>query len=96
MAGAMRDVPAARAGLTAKLHQASPIPLDIELSVAPGEILALVGPSGSGKSTALRAIAGLYVPSRGRVVCNGSIWLDGAAGILVPARERRVGMVFQS
>ncbi|MGH6802082.1 MAG: ABC transporter ATP-binding protein [Methyloceanibacter sp.] len=96
LAGAMRDVPAARAGLTAKLHQASPIPLDIELSVAPGEILALVGPSGSGKSTALRAIAGLYVPSGGRVVCNGSIWLDGAAGILVPARERRVGMVFQS
>jgi molybdate transport system ATP-binding protein len=92
----MRDAPSSRAGLTAKLHQASPIPLDVELSVAPGEILALVGPSGSGKSTALRAIAGLYVPSGGRVVCNGSVWLDREAGISVPARERRVGMVFQS
>ena len=92
----MRDVPTAQAGLTAKLRQASPIPLDVELTVAPGEVLALVGPSGSGKSTALKAIAGLYAPSDGRVVCNGSVWLDREAGISVPARERRVGMVFQS
>jgi molybdate transport system ATP-binding protein len=84
------------AGLTAKLYQKDPIALDVALSVAPGEILALVGPSGSGKSTTLRAIAGLYWPAEGHIACNGSVWLDREAGINLPARERRVGMVFQS
>lgn len=92
----MHDTASTRAGLTVKLHQESPIALDVEFSVAPGEILALVGPSGSGKSTTLRTIAGLYAPSGGRVVCNGSVWLDCEAGISVPTRRRRVGMVFQS
>jgi molybdate transport system ATP-binding protein len=93
-AGDMRD--AAGAGLTVKFTQDAPIALDVEFAVAPGEILALVGPSGSGKSTTLRAIAGLYAPSGGRVACHGSVWLDGEAGISVPPRERRAGMVFQS
>jgi molybdate transport system ATP-binding protein len=89
----MRD---AATGLTVKFIQDAPIALDVEFAVAPGEILALVGPSGSGKSTTLRAIAGLYAPSGGKVACQGSVWLDGEAGISVPPRERRVGMVFQS
>jgi molybdate transport system ATP-binding protein len=92
----MHEAASTRVGLTVKLHQESPIALDVEFSVAPGEILALVGPSGSGKSTTLRAVAGLYAPSGGRIVCNESVWLDREAGISVPARGRRVGMVFQS
>lgn len=92
----MSDIASAGAGLAVKLYQESPIALDAELSVAPGEIVALVGPSGSGKSTILRAIAGLYLPARGRIVCNGSVWLDREIGISVPARDRRVGMMFQS
>jgi molybdate transport system ATP-binding protein len=92
----MREAAATRAGLTVALRQQGPIALDVAFSVAPGEILALVGPSGSGKSTTLRAIAGLYEPSDGRIACNGSVWLDRGAGIGVPPRERRVGMVFQS
>jgi molybdate transport system ATP-binding protein len=90
----MRDTTAA--GLTVKFTQDAPIALYVEFAVAPGEILALVGPSGSGKSTTLRAIAGLYAPSGGRVACQGSVWLDGEAGISVPPRDRRAGMVFQS
>jgi molybdate transport system ATP-binding protein len=92
----MHNVVPEPAGVTVRLRQQTPISLDAELSVAAGEILALVGPSGSGKTTTLRSIAGLYRPTGGRVVCNGSIWFDSESGIWTPARQRRVGMVLQS
>ena len=92
----MADTPSSHAALSVNLRLTGPIGLDVAFSVAPGEILALVGPSGSGKTTVLRSIAGLYAPSGGRILCNGSVWLDCDAGINVPARARRVGMVFQS
>ena len=83
-------------GLSVSLNQERPIPLAVEIAVAPGETLALVGPSGAGKSTILRAIAGLHRPDRGRIVCDGETWLDRGCGIDLPARARRVGLVFQS
>jgi ABC-2 type transport system ATP-binding protein len=43
----------------------------ITFSVAPGEILGLVGPNGAGKTTTLRAMAGILVPTRGRIVIAG-------------------------
>lgn len=79
-----------------RLQQARPIPLDLALEVAPGRVLALVGPSGSGKSTTLRAIAGLFRPATGSIVCNGRVWFDASSGTMTPARQRRVGLVFQS
>jgi molybdate transport system ATP-binding protein len=82
--------------LHVRLRQMSPIPLDVSFDVAPGRVMALVGPSGSGKSTTLRAIAGLHRPLDGSVVCNGRTWLETASGTAVPARRRRVGLVFQS
>lgn len=85
----------AAAGLHVQLHQTGPIPLEVDLQCAPGELLALVGPSGSGKSTILRSVAGLYRPRHGRVTCNGARWFDADAGIDCAPQERSVGLVFQ-
>lgn len=82
-------------GLVVRLRQQTPIPLEVELECAPGEMLALVGPSGSGKSTVLRTIAGLVRVAEGLVISNGARWLDTAKRIALAPRERRVGFVFQ-
>jgi molybdate transport system ATP-binding protein len=58
-------------------------------------VTALFGPSGAGKSTILRLIAGLLKPDEGRIVLAGQTVFDSAAGINLPARCRRVGLVFQ-
>jgi molybdate transport system ATP-binding protein len=58
-------------------------------------VTALFGPSGSGKSTILRLIAGLLRPDWGRIVLDGRVVFDSAAGIDVPTHQRRVGLVFQ-
>ena len=82
-------------GLRARLRQERPMPLDVAFHCRPGEVLALVGPSGSGKSSILRAVAGLMPLARGRIECDGEVWLDSLHGRFLPARRRRVGMVFQ-
>jgi molybdate transport system ATP-binding protein len=68
--------------------------LDVELSCPPG-ITCVMGPSGSGKSTILGVLAGLVVPTRGRVALDGEVWLDRARGIDVPVHARRLSYVFQ-
>ena len=69
---------------------------DVDLTVEPGEFVAVLGPSGSGKSTLLNLLGCLDTPSRGRY------WLDG---LLVSRltrdqqavmRNRKIGFVFQS
>jgi molybdate transport system permease protein len=60
------------------------------------EPLGVLGVSGAGKTMTLRCIAGLETPDRGRIVLNGRVLFDSQAGINVPSRERRIGIVFQN
>lgn len=69
--------------------------LELGLTVAPGEVVALLGPNGAGKSTALRVLAGLLQPTRGRVVLEDRPLDDAGAGVHVPPEQRAVGVVFQ-
>lgn len=62
---------------------------DIDLDLASGETLALLGRSGSGKTTVLRAIAGLVTPDA------GTIEIDGADLTAQPTHRRGIGLVFQ-
>lgn len=53
------------------------------------------GPSGAGKSLTLQALAGLIRPDAGRIVFDGRVLFDRAAGIDLPARQRGFGYLFQ-
>ncbi len=68
----------------------------IDFSVAPATTVTLLGPSGCGKTTTLRCIAGLEVPTAGRITLGDDVVFDGDAGIFVEPERRRIGMVFQS
>jgi thiamine transport system ATP-binding protein len=61
----------------------------VDLAVADGEVVAVLGPSGSGKSTMLRAVAGLQRLDEGRVRLDGRDVTD------VPPHRRGVGLMFQ-
>jgi putative ABC transport system ATP-binding protein len=70
--------------------------VDVSLTVAPGEFVAVTGPSGAGKSTLLQLIAGLDRPTRGRIDVNGrciSTMSDDAA---TEFRRREIGVVYQT
>jgi len=67
-----------------------PVLDDVSFDVAEGESLVLLGASGSGKTTILRIIAGLEQPDTGTVTLHGKNVTE------LPARERGVGVIFQS
>lgn len=66
----------------------------IDLEIASGEPIAVMGASGAGKSTLLRLLAGLDAPSQGEVWADDRL-LSGTGRVVVPPHERRISMVFQ-
>jgi putative ABC transport system ATP-binding protein len=80
----------------AKHYGAEPVFSQVQLSVAPGEFIALLGESGVGKSTLLNCIAGLDTVSAGSVRFNGDevTRLDDPA--LARLRRTRLGFIFQA
>lgn len=69
---------------------------DVHLSVAPGELVAVVGPSGAGKSSLLAVAGGLTRPDVGRVVVDGTDVAGASRRELARYRRDKVGFVFQS
>lgn len=67
----------------------------LSLTVAPGEMLAIVGASGSGKTTLLNILGGLDRPSAGRVTVNGQDLVGFSNRALTRFRRQRVGFVWQ-
>lgn len=63
---------------------------DIDIHIEPGELLLLLGPSGCGKTTTLRMIAGLELPTRGRILIGGEDVTQ------TPPSNRDLSMVFQN
>src|SRR6266849_6552699 len=66
----------------------------IDLTVADGELLAILGPSGCGKTTMLQILAGFLTPDKGEVWSNGR--LISSPRSVVPPERRRMSLVFQS
>lgn len=71
---------------------------DVNLTVAPGEVVGLVGPSGSGKSTLLKCLGAVIEPTAGRMWLGDELIYDGAwkTSDLRALRRDRIGFVFQA
>jgi putative ABC transport system ATP-binding protein len=68
---------------------------NVNLQIARGELLAIVGASGSGKSTLLHALGGLDRPSSGDVLIDGQALARMSEPALAGLRNRHIGFVFQ-
>ena len=68
----------------------------VDLAVAKGEMLAIMGPSGSGKSTLLGVMSGLDTATDGQVVINGTDITRLGENSLASVRNRNIGFVFQT
>lgn len=68
--------------------------VDYSLSLRQGPVV-LFGASGSGKSLTLQCLAGLVRPDSGRICLQGDVLFDSSQNIWLPARDRRLGYMFQ-
>lgn len=71
---------------------------DVNMRVAPGEVVGLIGPSGSGKSTLLKALGAVIDPSGGRMTLGDELIYDDGWKIrdLRALRRDKIGFVFQA
>jgi putative ABC transport system ATP-binding protein len=75
--------------------QVIPVLVDLDLDVAEGDFVALMGPSGSGKSTLLNLVAGIDKPSSGTILVAGVDIAKLSEGELADWRAANVGFIFQ-
>jgi len=82
-----------------KSFPSSPLPLEVlrgvSLSVEPGDSIAIVGRSGSGKSTFLSLLAGLDIPTRGRIAVENREWNEMSETEASQVRAETIGLIFQ-
>ena len=74
---------------------------NVDMQVAPGEVIGLIGPSGSGKSTLLKCLGAVIAPTAGRMAIGGETIFDSAKGgwqtrDLRALRRDRIGFIFQA
>ena len=68
---------------------------DVSLTIEKGEFTAVIGSSGSGKSTLLHAIAGVDIPTKGKIYLNGQDIYAANSEKLAIFRRRQVGLIYQ-
>jgi len=82
-----------------KIYQLGKIELavlkDINLEIAPGAFVVILGPSGSGKSTMLNMVGCLDLPTKGKVFLDGNDISKMSEDELAQARGRKIGFIFQ-
>ena len=85
------------AGLDARLavSRGDSFTLDIQLTIASGRTIALLGPNAAGKSTTVAALAGLLPLQQGHISLDGRCLDDPGRNVFVPPNERGIGIVFQ-
>lgn len=71
---------------------------DVNMTVAPGEVVGLIGPSGSGKSTLLKCLGAVIEPTAGKMTLGDEVIYDNGWKIpdLRALRRDRIGFVFQA
>ena len=71
---------------------------NVDMQVAPGEVVGLIGPSGSGKTTLLKCLGAIIEPTAGRMTLGGEVIYDGdwKVGDLRALRRDKIGFIFQA
>jgi putative ABC transport system ATP-binding protein len=89
------SAPILAAHAVTKSFGSTPALRDADLSVAAGEVLAIMGPSGSGKSTLLHCLAGILSPDTGEIIFDGHSLNTMSENERTLVRRDRFGFVFQ-